>query len=292
MKKIICFIIIAFSFLMSFAQVPSTDIFIVDVTVEKGKYVFGNPFNITHRDGYDNQPSFSYDGSVLLYSSMRDTLQTDIFYYRFIDSTTSRVTESKESEYSPVMLADGKHISVISVDSSKAQHFCTINALDQKVSPLITGEDSAAYYVWLSPSVFAMCVLNRIMNLNIYKLIEGSFAQVTSNVGRCLVKYPNTEDVCFVQIVSDSDKTIMRYSHKSGPVYAVGKVLQGSEDFTVMPDGNFMMGKDGKLFVLNVFEKKWKEIADFSKTVGNFYRLVASPDGKRIALVSYAGKKP
>ncbi len=39
-------------------------------------------------------------------------------------------------------------------------------------------------------------------------------------------------------------------------------------------------------------KKEWKELADFSKTVGNFYRIAIHPKTGRVAMVSYTGKKP
>lgn len=293
MKKITClFCFILFSNSL-FCQVPSTDIFLVDVQMKDGKYEFGVPVNITHHEGYDNQPSFTSDGMRILYASMPDTSQTDVFIYSIKDSTTKRVTKTAESEYSPVLLPDDKHISVIRVDSGKAQHFYKID-LNEKESPvtIVTGTDSAAYYAWINSKTVAMCVLNNIMNLHIYDLTKEQYIKLSSNVGRCLVKFPGSEDLCFIQNGMGTERTIMRYTNQSGSMYTVGPALKGSEDFTILPGGQFLMGAEGKLFLFDEIKGTWDEIADFSKTAGNFYRLVASPDGKRIALVSYIGKKP
>lgn len=292
MKKIVCLLSSVLIPLVAICQVPSTDIFIVNLKTKDGKYEFSKPVNITHREGYDNQPSFTSDGMNILYSSMPDTSQTDIFVFHIKDSTTTQLTKTSESEYSPVM-TDSNHISAIRVDEDKAQRLYTIDLdADQEPITIIQSTDSAAYYARMNDSVIAVCVLNKIMDLHIYDLPSEQYVVISSNVGRCLVKFPGTDDLCFIQNATGGDRTIMRYNHQSGEIFLVGPALKGSEDFTIMPDGKFLMGAEGKLFELDPNTSAWNEIADFSETTGSFYRLVASPNGKRIALVSYAGKKP
>src|SRR5204863_1692912 len=105
------------------AQLPETDIFICDMKVKGGKFEFSKPDNITHRAGYDNQPYFMPDGKSLMYVSIPDTTQADIFSYDFKSKKSSAVTNSKESEYSPMLAPDGKSISVVRVDEDKGQRF-------------------------------------------------------------------------------------------------------------------------------------------------------------------------
>ncbi len=69
--------------------------------------------------------------------------------------------------------------------------------------------------------------------------------------------------------------------------------MPGVEDYVFNKEGLLLASKDGKLYSCDPNgEKKWNEIADFSKTIGTFYRIAASPDGRRLAVVSYKGKRP
>ena len=63
------------------AQLPETDIFLSTIKKQNNKYIFSKPENITNRKGYDNQPCFTKDGKQILFVSVRDTLQSDIFSY-------------------------------------------------------------------------------------------------------------------------------------------------------------------------------------------------------------------
>lgn len=294
-KKIV-FLLFAFFYFQTSdlnAQAPSTDIFLIDIKSEGGKYEFGKPFNITNKEGYDNQPYFLPDGSGLLYVSATDSTQTDVYKYSFADSSIIQVTHSPENEFSPVMLNDGKHISVIEQDENKAQHFVKINLKNQERTILLENNDSAAYYAWMNDTTVAMCVLNGKTELHIYNILYQDYYQLeVSGTGRCFVKYPNTEEICYYKKLSDSTGTIMRYSEVSGESVALCPALQGSEDFAIMPTGKVLMGSGGKLFAYFDSERKWKQVADFTETAGPFYRLVLNPKGDRLAIVAYKGKKP
>src|SRR5256885_6703718 len=89
---------------------PDTEIFLASFSGEGARV--GRPLNITNSPGYDNQPSFTPDGRSILFTSIRDGgTQTDIYRYVVATGTTSRVTHTPESEYSPTVTPDGGHIS-------------------------------------------------------------------------------------------------------------------------------------------------------------------------------------
>jgi hypothetical protein len=65
--------------LCSFAQWPSgSDIWLFDSYYDHETLIVGGGSNISNNPGYDNQPSFSDAGTYMLYSSARDSVQTDI----------------------------------------------------------------------------------------------------------------------------------------------------------------------------------------------------------------------
>src|SRR5262245_8822220 len=81
------------------AQAP-TDIFLAPLTMQGGRPVVGTAVNITNAPGYDNQPSFTPDSRSILFTSNRDGRQTDIYRYDVASKSTTRVTNTTESEYS------------------------------------------------------------------------------------------------------------------------------------------------------------------------------------------------
>ena len=73
------------------AAQSATDIYLGTLTFIDGRSRIDELRNITNRNGYDNQPSFSADGRGVLYTSIRDG-QADTYYYDIAGATIRRVT--------------------------------------------------------------------------------------------------------------------------------------------------------------------------------------------------------
>ncbi len=88
MRKISC-LIICLNTILCYAQ-PSTDVYLFDMKINSGNISLSNPVNITHREGYDNQPSFSPKVSLIYYTSAIDTLgNTEIKTYDYRTKRTN-----------------------------------------------------------------------------------------------------------------------------------------------------------------------------------------------------------
>src|ERR1022692_1899814 len=84
----------------SFSQVPTTDIYLLDMKVKHGKYAFNNPQKISDWKGYNNQPYFTPNGKSIYYVSYRNK-QSDIYRYDLDSKSTTQFTNTPEDEYSP-----------------------------------------------------------------------------------------------------------------------------------------------------------------------------------------------
>ncbi|MDX1463667.1 MAG: steroid delta-isomerase, partial [Marinirhabdus sp.] len=63
-------ILLLFSVTMAFAQ-PNTDVFVMDLEFSDSLFTVSNLKNISNAAGYDNQPSF-FDNHTLLFSGSED----------------------------------------------------------------------------------------------------------------------------------------------------------------------------------------------------------------------------
>ena len=271
---------------------PSTEIYIVNITEKNGELSFSEPVNITNHEGYDNQPEFSADGKKLLYVSMPDTIQTEIYEYNFKDSSTTRMTNTEESEYSPRYYNKGKTVSAVRVNKNKAQRLCAFTGSFDEAEELLPGLDSIGYYTWVNDSMLALAGLNKGLELIVYDFYGGQFVIPEKNIGRCLLKIPGEDAFLFCR-KTGAFVNLYRYNIRNDEVTGFGDGLDDVEDYAFSPDGKLYAGKEGKLFVMNAPKsREWIQIADFSKSIGPFYRITVSHDGKRLALVAYSGKKP
>jgi ABC-type uncharacterized transport system permease subunit len=275
------------------AQLPETDIYMSNIHTKNGELIFSKPENITNRKGYDNQPYFTPDGKSLLFVSATDTNQTDIYRYDFNTKKISQLTNTTESEYSPSLSPDGKNISVVRVDKDGGQRFYDLPLNNLNEPSLITGTDSIGYYCWLNDSSLAMFILGDAMSLQILNTSSHTRKWIASDIGRCLKLSPDKKIMYFVIKQNENEWGIFNLDCATYKIKKVVATLGGSEDFAVMADGSLLMGSKGKLFRFSHGkDSEWKEVADFSSSLGDFYRITISPKGDRIALVAFTGKKP
>lgn len=277
------------------AQLPATDIWLFKIKKDtvSGKYSFINPRKINTGNRYNNQPSFSSDSKQILFSTSIDTNQTDIFAFTIRDSSLERITETPESEYSPVEYEKGK-ISVVRVDLDKAQRFYSLNKEDDyNAGLLVNFNDSVAYYGWIGKNDVALSVLNnKKMELQIFNLPSQQYISLMAEkAGRCFGNITPGE-VFYMLKTTDSTGTIMRFDLQNEMNAEWCPALKYSDDFAFTPDGDTWMGRDGKLYQWNHKKSEWEMLADFRETTGNFYRIAISRDGNWLALVSFTGKKP
>lgn len=142
-------IFLVFSISVS-AQLPETDLWLFKIKTEKEKLVLGEGKNITSRKGYDNQPFFTPDHKSILYVSIREDNQADVYRYDLKKEQSFQLTKTKESEYSPNYTPDCKSISCVVVEADSTQRLWLYN-LDGSVKKCYNeGIDSIGYYSWLS----------------------------------------------------------------------------------------------------------------------------------------------
>ncbi|HEX8128094.1 MAG TPA: hypothetical protein VF527_03265 [Pyrinomonadaceae bacterium] len=276
------------------AQTPpaSEDIFVVDVSVSKGKLEVGRPANITNRAGYDNQPSFLPDGRSLLYTSQREGDQTDIYRYDFNTKETTRLTNTPEGEYSPTLMPGGKFFSVIRVEADKTQRLWKFPLTGGAPALVLPNIKPVGYHLWLDERTLALFILGREGQPNTLQLAptDNSFLDtIHVNIGRALHLIPRRPAFSFVHKISPDEWLIKAFDLKTKRSTTLARTLPASEDLTWTPDGTILMAQDAKLYQLNPASPSpgWQLVADFSAAgLKKITRLALSPKADRLALVA------
>ncbi|MCX6276251.1 MAG: hypothetical protein NTV09_13705, partial [Bacteroidetes bacterium] len=211
----------------------------------------------------------------------------------FASKKISAITNTAESEYSPMLGPDGKNISVVRVDTDNGQRFYNLPLSKTTFAEHISGTDSIGYYCWLNDSSLAMFILGNAMTLQVLNIRAGVRTLIASDIGRCMKLSNDKRSLYFVIKQNETDWGIFEMNIRTGEKKRVVSTLSASEDFAIMPDGTFLMGNKGKLFQHDPSSgNDWKEIADFSSVLGDFYRISVNAKGDRIAMVAFTGKKP
>lgn len=269
---------------------PSTDIYLLDLKVSEGRVQIGPPHNITDRDGYDNQPCFAPDGKSLLYNSHRDG-QNDVYLYSLAERSLARVTETKESEYSPTFMPDGAHFSVVRVEADGTQRLWRFDLSGRNPALVLENVKPVGYHAWADETTVALFVLGTPPTLQIADTRTGKADVILQNVGRSLHKVPGRGAISFVHKASEKEWWVKLLEPGSRQVTPLVQTLPGSEDYAWTSDGALLMGQGSKLFEYKPGrDETWKEVADLAlQGVGGITRLAVSPMGDRLALV---GQRP
>jgi Tol biopolymer transport system component len=273
------------------AQLPDTDIFLCSIKKENGKYIFSKPENITNRKGYDNQPCFTPDGKRILYVSVIDTNQSDVYYYDLNLKVSKQFTDTKESEYSPAYTKDNKYISVVRVDADSGQRFYKLPLDNPKNARLINNTDSIGYACWLDEINLAMFILGPANTLQILNTQTSQRKLIASDIGRCMKLSPDGSKMYFVLKSNPAEWFIYSMNCKDFILTRIIATPPHCEDFAIMPDGSLLMGREGQLFI-SENNSNWSMIANFSNEMQDFYRIALNADGTRMAVVAFSGKRP
>ncbi|HEX7531084.1 MAG TPA: hypothetical protein VF333_08065 [Pyrinomonadaceae bacterium] len=264
---------------------PASDIFIIDLKSE-GKLKLGQPVKITNWVGYNNQPSFLPDGQSILYTSIRDK-QADIYRYQIHGGATTQITNTPESEYSPILMPDGKSISVVRVEADGTQRLWKFPLAGGTPSLILEKIKPVGYHLWVDDYTLALFVLGKPNTLQLVDLRTGKAEVIAENPGRILRRVPHEDKFSFVHKVSDQEWLIRTVDLKTRNITTFIKTLPGVEDYAWTPAGVLLMANGAKLFARKKSDWAWVEIADFSNAgLKSITRIAVSPKGDRIAVVA------
>jgi len=283
MKKTLFATYLCFS-IVSYAQIPTgTDIWLLDMDSNNGVFSFKNPINITNKEGYDNQPTFSPDSKYILYSAIHGDTQADIYKYDIASKTTSQLTFSVESEFSPTFMPDAKRISSVLIEKDSVQRLWSFSLEGKDPQIIMANVDSVGYHCWINKDSLVLFILTKPFSLEAVNIKKQVPKIIATNIGRAIQK--REKHILFTQEI-DSVKWICSVDHK-GNISKIINCFKGSEDITLLNNGTLIMANGSKLFKFDESkDKEWIEVGDLSSTgITKITRIAISPDQKRIAVV-------
>ena len=275
---------------------PSTDVWVVPIQERAPVLRVGTPRNLTHRTGYDNQPSFTPDGRAVLYTVTGADAQADSWRITLPDGAPERLTRTAESEYSPLVTPDGHFFSVVRVEADSTQRLWKF-PLNGRGTPslVLTDIKPVGYHLWTSAHQLVLFVLGGALGapaappatLQVADDRTGSAQVVARNIGRALAKVPGRDAVTFLQLVEDSASWISELDLRTHATRRLMHPPQGAEDgYHVYSRGGMLLTAAGtKLYVWA--DGDWKVAADLAAFgVKNISRLAMSPRGDALAFVA------
>jgi hypothetical protein len=274
-----------------FSQIE-TDIHLIRIqSRDSTAWQFGSPRNLTPRQGYDNQPSFTPDSRALLFVSDDESGQTDVYRYTLANQTHERLSDTRNrSEYSPQVMPKGRSYSAVVVEEDSTQRLWAFDFDDKRGQVLMEDLSNLGYYAWYRKKRLGMFVLTEPLSLQITHVKRQRPEVVADSVGRSLAKAPGKRRLSYVDKTGDP-WLIKVWDSRKGSHQTVAPTLSGCEDYAWTPEGYLLMGQGEELFLFRPgLDEAWQSLGQLG--VGNFYRLAISPDGRWLAVVTYQGPRP
>ena len=285
MRKVLAFIFCCGSYL-GMAQ-NNTEVYLFDLDMENGNITLTNPKNISNNEGYDNQPSF-LDDNTLLFASTRAG-QTDILKFDITNgSTSSWITDTPTgSEYSPLKVPNKEAASAIRLDLDGLQRLYEYE-LKTGESKLLVKDLKVGYHVWHNEHLLVCTVLvdNR-MDLVVVNLLDGTQHTHQKNVGRSLLKIPGTELISFISKEA-KEWQIKSLDPISGATEQITSTHKRSEDICWLNDGTILTGSGRTLLRFDpTTDEGWNSVLSFDlNEINNISRIAVNKSANRLVFVA------
>ncbi|MBT8265923.1 MAG: hypothetical protein KJP20_05205 [Bacteroidia bacterium] len=280
--------IILFTGIIGYAQ-PNTEVFLFDLNTTTSDFELSNFKNISQNEGYDNQPSFLDDHTILFASTRKG--QTDIARYNLKYDSKIWINYTEGSEYSPLKIPNENAVSAIRLEKNGDQKLYKYN-LSNGESMVLIDDIIIGYHVWYKNDILLSSVLED-GGLSLYAtyLKEQNSYKLQKMIGRSLHKIPNTELVSYISKEDDNAWEIKSVNPISGQTKGIMGTLGKSEDMCWTPDGNILMGHEGVLYKYKPgVDYDWIEVASLENyNISNITRLAVNSSGTKLAVVGEGG---
>lgn len=273
------------------AQAPAeADIWLADVAVRGGRVQLGTPTNVTARSGYDNQPAFLADGSGFYYTRIEGG-QADVWRYDIGTGQATRLTDTPESEYSPIPLRDGTGFVVVRVEADSTQRLWRFAADGSAPTLLLPHLAPVGYHAWPTAERAVLFVLGEPSALVIAHVTTGRADTMARDVGRSIQPIPGRPAASFVQWVRGGEQWLAEVDVSTRAILRLVTLPRGAEFHTWLPQGIVLATAGTKLYEWAPLRGgKWRQVADLKRAgLRSVTRIAASPDGARLAIVGVAG---
>ena len=278
---------------------PDTEIYLAPMKVVDGTITIGAPADITNNPGYDNQPFFTADGRSILFTSIRNGTQTDIYRYDITSAQITQVTNTPESEYSPTITPSGTLAVVrVELDGQSTQRLWQFSADGRDPRVVLADVKPVGYHAWADDHTVALFILGANGAASTLRLADartGASVPIATDIGRSIQVIPGpgpSHHISFVQRERAGGKSSLVIKDLDPATRAISVLtpaVEGSTeaDTAWTPDGTLLMAHDGVLYAWRREQSGWKEVTSLERMgLSGVTRLAASPRGNYIAIVA------
>jgi dipeptidyl aminopeptidase/acylaminoacyl peptidase len=286
MKRFLTISLILFCFTQSVNAQPGTEIYLFDLKLKKDKISISNPVRVTNHPGYDSQPFFHPDKSILYYASADTSGRTDILTYNYQTKESKRFTNTNEREYSPTVTPDKKFVSCI-IQRDDGKQDLGKYPIDGGKASIIIDDLTIGYHGWVDHNNVVVFVLGEPQTLRLWNTEAKKDFWLADSIGRSIHLIPKTKNISFVD-KSNPNQWLIKRIKNIDTIDVLIETLPNREDLAWTNDRRIVMSDGEKLFYSNPDKgKEWKLIEVNSGTfqLKGISRLSINASGDKMAIV-------
>lgn len=269
------------------AVAAGTDVYLFD---RQNNYKF--VANISDRDGYDNQPSFTIDGDTILYSSDRNGGQTDIFMYDINTGQTSNLTNTPDKNEYSAQPRSKKRFNYILQEGVPYQNLWHTTYEKGPSKRVLTSFVPAAYYAINEKGVlfwgrYAFSLFFEPAGVDVGPAI-GESLFVMDKAGRSIHAIPDSTLFSVVHKQMNGNWVVKSFDPDTKAMTPMVSIGADNEDYCWTPEGKMLRADGSRLTTFDpVTKESWEKLTDLeAKGFVKGGRCSVSKDGRYLAIVN------
>lgn len=281
MKKITILLLLISSTMIS--QIH-TEVYLFDIEQKNDKWEVTNGENISKNLGYDNQPHF-YNDTTLIFVSTRKK-QTDIVKYNTNTKKKYFLNNSiNGSEYSPQRIPESNTISAVRLDDDGLQRFYEYDEVTQKNKTLIKNLVIAYPFWYDKNTLISSVIVNDTLELFISDLKKKTNTSITKETGRSIHKIPNSDLISFIK-KGQKGWQIWSLNPISKEIKKITEINK-MQDMCWLPNGNLLLSNKKNIIQFSPSNNSWTYFYQFKdENINNISRIIVNKKGTKLALVA------
>lgn len=286
-----------FAALVSAQSDEGTDIYLTELSLKQGVLTTGKLTNITARKGYDNQPHFLPDGEGLLYTSQRNhegQPQMEGIYYDLVNGNSRNLTNSAVSEYSPTLMPDGEHFSVIRANDEGKQKLWAYPLQDGNPKELLNDVEPVGYHAWVDAHNVVLFIVGEPHELQLANIQSQQVKVLDLDIGASLYQIPGSKDMSYTRRKTTGDNNtpwqLVRLNVEQNSKTVLTELPEGAYYYAWTSDGKAIAAQGTEILYwdskVHSADDPWQPFADVaSQCPKGVSRLAVSPQQTTLALV-------
>jgi len=286
MRLLIVFLI--FSPLLAQENI-NNEIFLYDLRSNYESITLENGQNISKNQGYDNQPSF-YTNDTILYAATRGD-QTDILGFSINKSKKFWLSDTRHgSEYSPQCLPGSKNIAAVRLDTTGLQRLYQYDLGTGKSETILPDQKVGYYFFYDETTLITASLSGTGLDLVLNDLTTGSTRMLVKNIGRSIHKVPQSNMISYTILneQNELDLYLLDLDKEEPESFFLSSLPAGIQDYAWLDQDRILMGKGALVFLYDMLgDNEWTQVADLSdQGITNISRISINEARDKIVLAA------